>query len=82
MRRDTKHRGRSDRASVDAALDAPVDHVVPGRSVEVRPPTRRELEATSVVKVPLRESSLKVRAGGVLDEPEDLASPSGLGSCR
>jgi nitroimidazol reductase NimA-like FMN-containing flavoprotein (pyridoxamine 5'-phosphate oxidase superfamily) len=56
------------------ALDLVVDHVVPGRSATLRPHTRKELAATGVLAVPLREASLKVRAGGVKDEPEDIAA--------
>ena len=55
-----------------AVLDATVDHVAPGRAAEVRPPTRRELEATSVVRLSLAEASVKVRQGPPIDEPEDL----------
>lgn len=54
------------------ALDLIVDHVVPGRSATLRGPTRKELAATSVVAVPLREASLKRRTGGAKDEPEDV----------
>ncbi|WP_370328116.1 pyridoxamine 5'-phosphate oxidase family protein [Euzebya sp.] len=57
------------------ALDATVDHVVPGRAAEVRPPTARELEATAVARLPLAEASAKARTGGVNDEPEDLDLP-------
>ena len=42
-----------------AALDATVDHVLPGRSAEVRRPTARELEATVVARLSLEESSAK-----------------------
>jgi uncharacterized protein len=53
------------------ALDLIVDHVVPGRAATLRP-TRKELAATAVLAVPLREASLKVRRGGAKDEPEDV----------
>ena len=56
------------------ALDLVVDHVVPGRAATLRPHTRKELAATAVLAVPLREASLKVRTGGVKDEPEDVAA--------
>jgi nitroimidazol reductase NimA-like FMN-containing flavoprotein (pyridoxamine 5'-phosphate oxidase superfamily) len=54
------------------ALDLIVDHVVPGRAATLRRPTRKELAATAVLAVPLREASLKVRSGGAKDEPEDV----------
>ncbi len=57
------------------ALAAVVEHIVPGRGVEARPPTASELRATRVVRVPLVEASAKVRTGGPKDDPEDLALP-------
>ncbi|MFC5179282.1 pyridoxamine 5'-phosphate oxidase family protein [Nocardioides taihuensis] len=56
----------------DHALDLIVDHVVPGRAAALRRPTRKELAATAVLAVPLREASLKVSEGGPDDEPEDV----------
>ncbi len=56
------------------ALDAIVDHMVPGRSATLRPATRKELAATAVLALPLREASMKQRDGGPVDEPEDVAA--------
>jgi nitroimidazol reductase NimA-like FMN-containing flavoprotein (pyridoxamine 5'-phosphate oxidase superfamily) len=56
------------------ALDLIVDHMVPGRSATLRPPTRKELAATAVLAVPLREASMKERAGAPEDEPEDVTT--------
>jgi nitroimidazol reductase NimA-like FMN-containing flavoprotein (pyridoxamine 5'-phosphate oxidase superfamily) len=56
------------------ALDLVVDHVVPGRSATLRPHTRRELAATTVVAMPLREASVKRRSGPVSDDSEDVAA--------
>ncbi len=50
-----------------------VDAVVPGRSDHVRGPDRKELAATAVLAVPLREVSLKARSGPPSDEPRDVA---------
>lgn len=58
-----------------AALDALVDHVVPGRAADSRPGNDKELAATSVIRLDLREVSAKIRTGGPNDEPEDLALP-------
>ncbi|PBC80945.1 MULTISPECIES: pyridoxamine 5'-phosphate oxidase family protein [unclassified Streptomyces] len=58
-----------------AALDALVDHVVPGRAADSRPGNARELAATAVLRLDLREVSAKIRTGGPHDEPEDLALP-------
>ena len=57
------------------ALAALVDAVIPGRSAEVRGPSARELAATTVLRLPLEEVSLKVRTGPPVDEPEDLDLP-------
>lgn len=56
------------------ALSLTVDHMVPGRAATLRPHTRKEVAATSVLAVPLHEASLKVRAEGPVDEPEDVAA--------
>ena len=58
-----------------AALAAVVEHIVPGRGADARPPTTSELRATRVVRVPLHEASAKVRTGGPKDDPEDLDLP-------
>lgn len=54
------------------ALDLITDHVVPGRAAALRPNTRKELAATSVLAVPLHEASLKTRAGGPHDDQPDI----------
>ncbi|MZE80956.1 pyridoxamine 5'-phosphate oxidase family protein [Streptomyces xinghaiensis] len=64
--------GREERA---AALNALVDQAVPGRSRDARPANAKELAATSVVSVDLREVSAKIRTGGPNDEPGDLGLP-------
>ncbi|WP_435059011.1 pyridoxamine 5'-phosphate oxidase family protein [Streptomyces sp. bgisy060] len=57
------------------ALDAIVDHVVPGRSADSRPANAKELAATAVVRIDLDEVSAKVRTGGPRDDAEDLDLP-------
>lgn len=61
------------------ALDALVDHVVPGRALDSRPANKKELAATAVIRLDLDEVSAKLRTGGVNDEPEDLALPHWAG---
>ena len=56
------------------ALDLIVDHMIPGRAATLRAPTRKELAATAVLALPLREASMKERAGGPCDEDDDIAS--------
>ncbi|MEV5606339.1 pyridoxamine 5'-phosphate oxidase family protein [Streptomyces sp. NPDC052299] len=57
------------------ALDALVDQVVPGRSKDSRPADGKELAATAVIRLDLREVSAKIRTGGPNDDPRDLALP-------
>jgi nitroimidazol reductase NimA-like FMN-containing flavoprotein (pyridoxamine 5'-phosphate oxidase superfamily) len=56
-----------------AALEAVVEHVVPGRWAEVRAPTDNELKATSVLEMAIDEASAKIRTGGPVDDEEDYA---------
>jgi nitroimidazol reductase NimA-like FMN-containing flavoprotein (pyridoxamine 5'-phosphate oxidase superfamily) len=55
------------------ALDAIVEHIVPGRSRDARPATDAELRATLLLELPVVEASAKVRTGGPIDDPQDLA---------
>lgn len=61
------------------AVMAIVDHVVPGRSCDARPPTPEELRATLVVRIPLAEASAKVRTGPPIDDDGDLGLPHWAG---
>jgi nitroimidazol reductase NimA-like FMN-containing flavoprotein (pyridoxamine 5'-phosphate oxidase superfamily) len=65
----------SDAAEKRAALDAIVEHVMPGRTADVRPPNENELKATLVLRLPLDEAAAKVRTGPPLDDEEDYALP-------
>ncbi|MFF5938222.1 pyridoxamine 5'-phosphate oxidase family protein [Streptomyces sp. NPDC012508] len=69
----------TDPEELRTALDALVDHVVPGRADDSRPANARELAATAVLRLDLDEVSAKVRAGGPNDEPEDAALPHWAG---
>jgi nitroimidazol reductase NimA-like FMN-containing flavoprotein (pyridoxamine 5'-phosphate oxidase superfamily) len=60
-----------DPAEKERALSLVVDHMIPGSTGRLRPHTRKELAATAVIAVPLHEASVKARAGGPVDEPED-----------
>jgi nitroimidazol reductase NimA-like FMN-containing flavoprotein (pyridoxamine 5'-phosphate oxidase superfamily) len=66
-------------AEKTAALARLVDHVLPGRAGAVRPPNEIELRATRVFALPLEEVSVKRRAGGPIDDREDLALPTWAG---
>jgi nitroimidazol reductase NimA-like FMN-containing flavoprotein (pyridoxamine 5'-phosphate oxidase superfamily) len=59
----------------EAALDALVEHFMPGRTADARAGSRRELSATAVLAVPLEEVSAKVRTGDPKDDEEDYDLP-------
>ena len=65
----------TDPAERATALDAIVDHIVPGRADDSRRANAKELAATAVVRLDLGEVSAKVRTGGPNDDPEDLDLP-------
>jgi len=64
-----------DDAEKDAALRALVEHVVPGRMADARPPNDTELRKTSVLRLPITEASAKVRTGGPIDDDDDMHLP-------
>jgi uncharacterized protein len=66
-------RAVSDPAEKRAALEAVVEHIVPGRVAEVRAPSENELRATGVVALEIEEASAKVRSGGPVDDEQDYA---------
>ena len=53
------------------ALEAFTEKLLPGRWLEARQPTAKELRATSILSLPLDEASAKIRTGG----PEDGETP-------
>ncbi|MEV0342759.1 pyridoxamine 5'-phosphate oxidase family protein [Nocardia sp. NPDC050713] len=61
------------------ALRVIVEHAAPGAWSRVRPPNKKELAATMVLALDLTEASVKVRAGGPVDDPEDVDSPTWAG---
>jgi len=64
-----------DATEKDAALRALVEHVVPGRMADARPPNDSELRKTSVLRLPITEASAKVRTGGPVDDDDDMDLP-------
>ncbi len=55
-----------------AALDVLVEALVPGRGTEVRPNTRNEIRATTVLRLAINEASAKIRNGPPVDDEEDM----------
>ncbi len=56
-----------------AALEAIIEHIVPGRWADVRAPSEQELKATAVLAIPIEEGSAKVRSGPPLDDEQDYS---------
>jgi nitroimidazol reductase NimA-like FMN-containing flavoprotein (pyridoxamine 5'-phosphate oxidase superfamily) len=70
--------GRTSEVPADgkvAALRAMSEVWLPGRWDTLRPPTAKELAATTVLALPLEEWSVKVSASDPQDPPEDLDEP-------
>ena len=53
------------------ALDAIVDHLLPGRSAEIRGMTVQEMKATRVIALDIEEITMKRREGPPVDDAED-----------
>lgn len=49
-----------------------VDYVLPGRWPEIRWPDEQEMKATSVLRLPIEEASVKIRKGDPKDDAPDL----------
>jgi hypothetical protein len=60
-------------------LDLVTEALIPGRSAEIRRPTKAELAATLVLALPLDDWSLKISAGWPEDEDDDVAGPAWAG---
>jgi nitroimidazol reductase NimA-like FMN-containing flavoprotein (pyridoxamine 5'-phosphate oxidase superfamily) len=66
-------------AEKDHALRLISDHLLPDRWDDIRPPSRKELAATTVLALQLDEVSVKISTGGPDDADEDLDRPSWAG---
>jgi nitroimidazol reductase NimA-like FMN-containing flavoprotein (pyridoxamine 5'-phosphate oxidase superfamily) len=75
--------GRGEEVTEEAekaeALHHFLDHVVPGRWPDVRPPSPQELKQTLVLRFPITEASAKIRTGGPIDDEEDMTLPCWAG---
>lgn len=63
----------TDLAEKRRVLDALVEHIIPGRSADIRMPDEQELKATSVLGLPIQEVSAKIRTGPPNDSEADYA---------
>ena len=70
--------GRALRVPAEDKLErmrAFVEQLFPGRWDELRPVTRKEINATTVLSLSIDEASAKLRTGGPIDDAEDYALP-------
>lgn len=56
-------------------VDNFLNGLFPGRAETLRPHTKQEIKATTVLSLPISEASAKVRTGGPVDDEEDYALP-------
>jgi nitroimidazol reductase NimA-like FMN-containing flavoprotein (pyridoxamine 5'-phosphate oxidase superfamily) len=68
-----------DREEKLKALRALSEHIIPQRWDDSRQPNEKELKATSVLRIPIEESSAKVRVGPPVDDEPDYAFPTWAG---
>jgi len=57
------------------ALEAVVEHLMPGRVADARRATPQELAATAVLELPIVEASAKIRSGPPGDADKDMDLP-------
>lgn len=65
----------TDDAAFDAAFQAIINQLEPGRWEQVRAPNAKERKATALFRVPIEEGAFKSRTGGPNEEAEDMALP-------
>jgi hypothetical protein len=65
----------SDDAEKKRGLDILVEHLLPGRLADLRPSTRKELNATTLLSLPLETYSIKVGEGPPDDTRSDIKTP-------
>ena len=65
-------KGREQKLKVFERL---VEHVVPGRWADARRPSEEEINATTLVSLPITEASAKIRSGPASDDEQDYSLP-------
>jgi nitroimidazol reductase NimA-like FMN-containing flavoprotein (pyridoxamine 5'-phosphate oxidase superfamily) len=65
----------SDEEEKRRGLDVLVEHLAPGRLAELRASTRKEVNATTLLKLPLETFSIKSRSGPPGDAKSDMDTP-------
>jgi nitroimidazol reductase NimA-like FMN-containing flavoprotein (pyridoxamine 5'-phosphate oxidase superfamily) len=57
------------------AMRCVVEHILPGRWDDARPPSEKEIKATTILSLSLSEASAKIRTGPPTDDEDDLGLP-------
>ena len=65
----------TDAAEKSLGLDRLVEHLLPGRLTELRTPTRKELDATALLSLPIETFTIKSRNGPPSDPAADRKLP-------
>jgi len=65
----------SDAAEKKHGLNVLVEHLVPGRTAELRASSRKELNATILLSLPIENFSIKSRNGPPSDAVADISAP-------
>jgi len=65
----------ADKEEKKRGLDILVEHLAPGRLADLRPSTRKEINATTLLTLPLETFSIKTRSGPPGDAKGDLDTP-------
>jgi len=60
-------------------LDRFTEHLIPGTADDFRPILDKELKATELIRIPLNETSVKIRTGDPIDDDEDIDLPHWAG---
>lgn len=63
----------------ERGLDLLTDHLLPGRRADIRPSTRKEINATMLLSLPIKIFTVKVGNGPPDDPAKDLQSPAWAG---
>ncbi len=65
----------TDPSEINESLKLFLEHIAPGRWDKVRPPSEKELRATTILSIELKEASVKVRTGGPNEDKDDIDLP-------
>jgi nitroimidazol reductase NimA-like FMN-containing flavoprotein (pyridoxamine 5'-phosphate oxidase superfamily) len=65
----------TDREEKDRGLNILVEHLAPGRTADLRPSSRKELNATTLLRLPIDTFTVKQRTGPPSDATADLDQP-------